>query len=1545
MPVRDPDPDRYVDRLALTDPRRCPSCGASLNSPRCPLCGADLSGPEAARIWDLSQRIANLLDERGAALNRLRRAVPRAPVTPVPPSPVPAPPVPPVPADFAPPIPPEPVRPLAPPVAPVRPVPPGPVSGAFPAPVAPPARGRLGVQVLLVGLGALLLAVAAVVFLVLSWDRLWLGGRAAVVALFTVTALGAAARLRPRLGATAEAVGAIGCVLVLADAWAVRRTGLLGADRPQGLVYAAAASACCAAVLAGWGLASRVRVGSISAAALVPLPVVLVGAQLARVTGRPFPLALGFLAGAALTLVRGKATPRLAIERAVLQIGGLGWLLSAAVTVPSVAVAQDRTLATALLLLSSAVAAAQAVPDRVNRAVATGWSALAGVMAVGAGLPGAFAVTDALHLAGSWNLGLVPALAGLLLVGGAAARWALPRAGGPRAGGLGQLRRAVDGRAAVRGGGVVLLGLTVPAAATAAGLILLVAVSPLPPWRARPWTPLREVLRLGGDPSSVLAGGTVQIASVGGLLALLLAGAVLLRLGLPAPDRRPVRWLLTGAAVLALVTAPLLPVAPVIAVALASVAVALAGGGLVHRRHPAGWPLAAGAGTLAVLLGWTSQPLSAPLTLLGCLALLLARRVVPVDVRPVLLSVVGASVPLTAGAVAAQLGGTPADRITVGGWAGMLIAAGMTAVPGRIVPGRAAGPALARSERAVAAAIGLGAGLAALGAAIASHEGQPEYRQRLAVILGGLLLLAVATAARALGPLGRVLPGLAAGAVPVLAAWFGGVLMTVIGARVPIALTLAVVTTLAGLAAAAVALTAAPGSGPDHRRIPGELATLAVGVAALGYVHGAENLWVVLLLLGAAASAVASAPDRHRVGWLAGVLLTSSSWVRLWIADVGVVEAYTVPPAVALLAVAVLRLRRDRGASPWRVLPPGIAVALVPSLVAAATGGGLRPALLLGVGGVLVGASAADRGRRLAGARAWPVLPAVAVCLGAGVGLPRAAVFALRDRVAGSEIEVWSLAGAAVVLAATAVLLTAQAPDAQAGGAEAAVMGRLGRLGVALALLVAGVPSLLAAAVSGSSVQAGWRCAAALIVAGLTAVLSAARPGAAIRWPGAEAQLAGTILAASAAVIGWARTGLAVEAWSLPLAGVLLAVGTALLARLPLRAAGPALAPGLAVALVPSTAWAAVGGDLRPALVLAVAALLVGAALVAGGAALVADGAAALLVRCAPAAADAAALAAGALGLLRPLAQLTSGHGSPVSVELWSVPAAVVVVVGLLGRAGRAGREDPGAVMGPLERWLGGWSHGLLLLAVTSLAAAAPVPDELSRRLSWEDGITRWGGSAADTWLVARCLGILGIAGCMVLAAALTGRRRLPGGSVVRRMIAELRAPGLTPVALMVASCAAALGLAGRPGLAIETWTVPLAGILLVAGAAWMARLPGTRSWAAVGPGLAVLLVPSTWLAAISGGTLRVVAVAVIGGTVVIVGAVIRWQAPVVLGSAVLAVHASVQLAPWVAHATATVPRWVVLAVVGAALLALGATYERRLQQLRHARILLTSLR
>ncbi|QOC90522.1 SCO7613 C-terminal domain-containing membrane protein [Micromonospora craniellae] len=130
----------------------------------------------------------------------------------------------------------------------------------------------------------------------------------------------------------------------------------------------------------------------------------------------------------------------------------------------------------------------------------------------------------------------------------------------------------------------------------------------------------------------------------------------------------------------------------------------------------------------------------------------------------------------------------------------------------------------------------------------------------------------------------------------------------------------------------------------------------------------------------------------------------------------------------------------------------------------------------------------------------------------------------------------------------------------------------------------------------------------------------------------------------------------------------------------------------------------------------------------------------------------------------------------------------------------------------------------------------------------------------------------------------------------------------------------------------LEAYTVPVAVLALVFGAVAMRTRPGLRSWLALGPGLVALLLPSlvALLADADEQPWRRLLLGVAALAVTLVGAVRRWQAPVVLGGLTLARLALHE----VGRSWDLLPRWVFLAVAGLALIGLAATYERRRRDL-----------
>ena len=259
-----------------------------------------------------------------------------------------------------------------------------------------------------------------------------------------------------------------------------------------------------------------------------------------------------------------------------------------------------------------------------------------------------------------------------------------------------------------------------------------------------------------------------------------------------------------------------------------------------------------------------------------------------------------------------------------------------------------------------------------------------------------------------------------------------------------------------------------------------------------------------------------------------------------------------------------------------------------------------------------------------------------------------------------------------------------------------------------------------------------------------------------------------------------------------------------------------------------------------------------------------------------------AALVAGlAVGLVPALA-LTS-RAVADRVGLW----AVTVLLALLGAAALAvavwpGRRRPGLRGGAVAACAALWAYPPLLTAAAGLGLGA-----------------------------ARLAAHLGIVGAALLAVAAAA------GPVV-----------LAWAGAAIGSLAAWIALAQAHADRLETYTLAGAVLLLVAGLITWRRFPRVGSMGLAGPALAMALLPSAiWSfaqAVTDGPLLRGLVVVAVGAVLAVVGAAVRVRAAVYIGLLAAVVAGLGQLA-----AAATLfPRWVVLAVAGAMLVAAGFTFE-----------------
>ncbi|HEY9424951.1 MAG TPA: hypothetical protein VIP54_09140, partial [Microterricola sp.] len=320
--------------------------------------------------------------------------------------------------------------------------------------------------------------------------------------------------------------------------------------------------------------------------------------------------------------------------------------------------------------------------------------------------------------------------------------------------------------------------------------------------------------------------------------------------------------------------------------------------------------------------------------------------------------------------------------------------------------------------------------------------------------------------------------------------------------------------------------------------------------------------------------------------------------------------------------------------------------------------------------------------------------------------------------------------------------------------------------------------------------------------------------------------------------------------------------------------------------------------------------------------------------------------------VLRPILTIAVAGVILLAACLWRAPmgttplrpaiigaAAVALLVAVGARALGLLGASAGTVSGVFELWV--------LSGVGMLIAAAAALGGESRRLS--------------TALVATALA----GGTLLEIAALAATADAAGGSV--RAIAVIVVLSgahvllfwLRPTALASWMPTLALALAGATALyylatfvvgvsgalPFEWATVPVALAWTASGVIRLRRSPATRSWPALGGGLALLLAPSL-LADYSDSPLwRVVGLGFVGIAVLLIGLVTRLQAPFVLGGVVVLLHGLAQLWPWLSSLYDPTAWWLWFGIGGVLLIVVAARYEKRVQNVKNAVAMVGALR
>lgn len=1188
----------------LTSTTQCPACFTPLTSTLCTFCGLDLSHPAAAELAELSSKTAEDLDARAGIVGRMRLDTQRtaqqasdaaaasaraaAPAAAAPSSVAAAP----VAAaassapDTAPWVTPSPTTHSPQPAAASAPA----TSAPAATPAQPPAQPRrhLGAQVILLLVGVSLLSVGAIFFLVYAFITFGLVWRSVIIASVTIAAfVGASLLQRRRLTASAEAVAALAVVFVYLDAFAVRANDLFGLGDSEPLGYWGVVLVLSAAGFAVWHRFTGLRLPNFVSAAAFGTGLALLGAGLTNHLTVSVQLQVALTALAASGLAHPLLTVRprhddppkapLAERLIVLALSGVGVLaalttsLSSTSPLFSLAILGVIALAIALLAVRSSVPVAAA-------------AAFAGAGSVA--ITGAVAADAFLSGSAPYFFLVAPLVAAALALLAEQVRLRLTTS---------PLRQLST---------VAMYSAAAVAAFATFPSLLLAGGGVAGPFLSGWWSavPTEAIARPDEHALGVVAVAAVVALVTGvwaatGLLArrrLIVLGAVAATLVLAAP-------LLTA---LWAVTAAWLVLAGSGVAALIAVR---------HRTVSSGARLIVGAGTaLSATLGYAAAWTSEGLWWIGSLATIgiavaawFTHSHVAVRLGSVALATVVALVAAAgAGWQLHDVAGLTYPQVDAAQFSGLL--AGILVVASallmRILPDLRLTFWISLTTGAI---IGGSLWLAKLGAPaeIAGRDLVLPY-DGAGLAMSLLLLAGVALSAlrRTPSSLSATERSIATTLFAPLLAWALQSLVALLGLPTPSP-------TLALLFAAILALAA--GLAAEHSidgppRWAFDTGAAVVGITALALALPSDGGWGWLALLVAAIGILIAAisPDglfgsaspRKHLGWVALAMATSALWWRLVDGRVEQIEAFVLPPALVILAIAALVWRTERQRArlvvdarttraPQLLAFGALLLALLP-LAVDAIGGPLGRAIVIAVITGLLTVAGVYAGRRRDSAVAEFADAALLAGLVSFLTLAFARAFiAITTTPSTLTAETWLLPVVVVLVAVSLGLALARGEGAAA------------RANLAPWPLVAAIAGIVVLeAIGTTDTRLGAARALVTIV-----VLSAVYAVSAIRRRLPTTAIVGWVALGGAVVL--AITGITqnlvepFETATAPIAMALLAVG-ALRLRDPETRSWPALGPGLAVLLVPSL----VATFIEPELWRLVTLGVVGVAVIAAGA-------------------------------------------------------------------------------------------------------------------------------------------------------------------------------------------------------------------------------------------------------------------------------------------------------------------------------------------------------
>ncbi|WP_232497330.1 SCO7613 C-terminal domain-containing membrane protein [Agromyces humatus] len=299
--------------------------------------------------------------------------------------------------------------------------------------------------------------------------------------------------------------------------------------------------------------------------------------------------------------------------------------------------------------------------------------------------------------------------------------------------------------------------------------------------------------------------------------------------------------------------------------------------------------------------------------------------------------------------------------------------------------------------------------------------------------------------------------------------------------------------------------------------------------------------------------------------------------------------------------------------------------------------------------------------------------------------------------------------------------------------------------------------------------------------------------------------------------------------------------------------------------------------------------------------------------------------AAGTVVALASMFLPDAARGVPIRL-LGTVTGMTAVAGAALVRGGAVAAGVEGSVL-PVEFW------PLIALATGVVVAVAWARDDARPDVVAEVVVAASVALAAVPTLIAIVFGMQSDLRAVVLFPALAAVH-IAGGATTARPIAGPIFAWTTRGALVIGG---AIALSNGNVDPFDVVTASAGAALIGWGAISMRRSPELGSWPALGVGLAVLLVPPLIADFTDPELWRIVALGIVSAVAVLVGAVLRLQAPLLLGGGVLLVHAIAQLWPVITWLYEAVWWWLWLGIAGVIFVVLAATYERQMRLARGA--------